>query len=128
MPTYRVDADKGFNFSLADDAFVCQKKNHFQVTVYVGMLGDAKYIKTSEGLQPIDCFYLKLHGVKVCEEHINLNESRRLVPVFTVKRLLLPGGGDKSVNQCGAVPVWPQQETIQARTVSISAYFYHHYW
>lgn len=65
MPTYRVDADKGFNFSLADDAFVCQKKNHFQVTVYVGMLGDPKYVKTSEGLQPIDCFYLKLNGVKV---------------------------------------------------------------
>lgn len=65
MPTYRVDADKGFNFSLSDDAFVCQKKNHFQVTVYVGMLGDPKYIKTSEGLQPIDCFYLKLNGVKV---------------------------------------------------------------
>lgn len=65
MPTYRVDADKGFNFSLADDAFVCQKKNHFQVTVYVGMLGDPKYVKTSEGLQPIECFYLKLNGVKV---------------------------------------------------------------
>ncbi|KAF6738857.1 Myelin regulatory factor [Oryzias melastigma] len=65
MPTYRVDADKGFNFSLADDAFVCQKKNHFQVTVYVGMLGDPKYVKTNEGLQPIDCFYLKLNGVKV---------------------------------------------------------------
>lgn len=65
MPTYRVDADKGFNFSLADDAFVCQKKNHFQVTVYIGMLGDPKYIKTSDGLQPIECFYLKLNGVKV---------------------------------------------------------------
>lgn len=72
MPTYRVDADKGFNFSLADDAFVCQKKNHFQVTVYVGMLGDAKYIKTSEGLQPMDCFYLKLHGVKVRREPVNV--------------------------------------------------------
>lgn len=70
MPTYRVDADKGFNFSLADDAFVCQKKNHFQVTVYIGMLGDPKYIKTSDGLQPIECFYLKLNGVKVscCKE------------------------------------------------------------
>ena len=32
MPDYRVDADKGFNFSFADDAFVCQKKNHFQVS------------------------------------------------------------------------------------------------
>lgn len=34
VPHYRVDADKGFNFSNADDAFVCQKKNHFQVMLY----------------------------------------------------------------------------------------------
>jgi hypothetical protein len=32
LPNYRVDADKGFNFSNTDEAFVCQKKNHFQVT------------------------------------------------------------------------------------------------
>lgn len=64
MLTYRVDADKGFNFSVGDDAFVCQKKNHFQVTVYIGMLGEPKYVKTPEGLKPLDCFYLKLHGVK----------------------------------------------------------------
>ncbi|KAL0968851.1 hypothetical protein UPYG_G00272690 [Umbra pygmaea] len=78
MPTYRVDADKGFNFSLADDAFVCQKKNHFQVTVYCGMLGDPKYIKTSEGLQPIDCFYLKLNGVKLeaMNQSINVEQSQ----------------------------------------------------
>ncbi|KAM4733474.1 myelin regulatory factor isoform 1-T1 [Anableps anableps] len=78
MPTYRVDADKGFNFSLADDAFVCQKKNHFQVTVYIGMLGDPKYIKTNEGLQPIDCFYLKLHGVKVeaMNQSISVEQSQ----------------------------------------------------
>ncbi len=67
MPTYRVDADKGFNFSLSDDAFVCQKKNHFQVTVYIGMPGDPNYVKTSEGLQPIECFLLKLNGVKVSQ-------------------------------------------------------------
>ncbi|XP_004553077.2 myelin regulatory factor isoform X2 [Maylandia zebra] len=78
MPTYRVDADKGFNFSLADDAFVCQKKNHFQVTVYIGMLGDPKYVKTSEGLQPIDCFYLKLNGVKVeaMNQSISVEQSQ----------------------------------------------------
>ncbi|XP_061532918.1 myelin regulatory factor isoform X2 [Phycodurus eques] len=78
MPTYRVDADKGFNFSLSDDAFVCQKKNHFQVTVYVGMLGDPKFVKTSEGLQPIDCFYLKLNGVKVeaMNQSINVEQSQ----------------------------------------------------
>lgn len=33
VPHYRVDADKGFNFSNSDDAFVCQKKNHFQVKI-----------------------------------------------------------------------------------------------
>ncbi|XP_029379268.1 myelin regulatory factor [Echeneis naucrates] len=78
MPTYRVDADKGFNFSLADDAFVCQKKNHFQVTVYIGMLGDPKYIKTNDGLQPIDCFYLKLNGVKVeaMNQSISVEQSQ----------------------------------------------------
>ncbi|XP_066523908.1 myelin regulatory factor isoform X3 [Hoplias malabaricus] len=78
MPTYRVDADKGFNFSLADDAFVCQKKNHFQVTVYIGMLGDPKYVKTNEGLQPIECFYLKLNGVKLeaMNQTINVEQSQ----------------------------------------------------
>lgn len=39
MPTFRVDADKGFNFSNPDEAFVCQKKNHFQVTVHVQVSG-----------------------------------------------------------------------------------------
>ncbi|XP_051979092.1 myelin regulatory factor-like isoform X3 [Xyrauchen texanus] len=78
MPTYRVDADKGFNFSLADDAFVCQKKNHFQVTVYIGMPGDPKYMKTSEGLQLIECFYLKLNGVKLeaMNQAINVEQSQ----------------------------------------------------
>nr|XP_012633724.1 myelin regulatory factor isoform X6 [Microcebus murinus] len=78
MLTYRVDADKGFNFSVGDDAFVCQKKNHFQVTVYVGMLGEPKYVKTPEGLKPLDCFYLKLHGVKLeaLNQSINIEQSQ----------------------------------------------------
>lgn len=52
MLTYRVDADKGFNFSVGDDAFVCQKKNHFQVTVYIGMLGEPKYTEQVVGWAP----------------------------------------------------------------------------
>ncbi|XP_074131582.1 myelin regulatory factor isoform X3 [Sminthopsis crassicaudata] len=78
MLTYRVDADKGFNFSVGDDAFVCQKKNHFQVTVYIGMLGEPKYVKTPEGLKPLDCFYLKLHGVKAeaLNQSINIEQSQ----------------------------------------------------
>ncbi|XP_029770828.1 myelin regulatory factor isoform X1 [Suricata suricatta] len=78
MLTYRVDADKGFNFSVGDDAFVCQKKNHFQVTVYIGVLGEPKYVKTPEGLKPLDCFYLKLHGVKLeaLNQSINIEQSQ----------------------------------------------------
>lgn len=113
MPTYRVDADKGFNFSLADDAFVCQKKNHFQVTVYIGMLGDPKYIKTNDGLQPIDCFYLKLHGVKVSEVHDDNMADHCCLCVLSVCFFFwLLVGGHESVDQCGAVAVWPQQETL----------------
>lgn len=63
---------------MGDDAFVCQKKNHFQVTVYIGMLGEPKYVKTPEGLKPLDCFYLKLHGVKLeaLNQSINIEQSQ----------------------------------------------------
>ncbi|KAM4723130.1 myelin regulatory factor [Rhinophrynus dorsalis] len=78
MPTYKVDADKGFNFSVGDDAFVCQKKNHFQVTVYIGMIGEPKYVKTPEGILPIECFYLKLNGVKLeaINQSISIEQSQ----------------------------------------------------
>ncbi|XP_022907094.1 myelin regulatory factor-like protein isoform X1 [Onthophagus taurus] len=64
VPHYRVDADKGFNFSNADDAFVCQKKNHFQITCHVQLLGDAQFVKTSKGFQKITSFHLHFYGVK----------------------------------------------------------------
>ncbi|XP_063800737.1 myelin regulatory factor isoform X8 [Pseudophryne corroboree] len=78
MPTYKVDADKGFNFSVGDDAFVCQKKNHFQVTVYIGMIGEPKYVKTPEGILPLECFYLKLNGVKLeaINQSISIEQSQ----------------------------------------------------
>ena len=61
---YRVDADKGFNFSHADEAFVCQKKNHFQVTVHVMAYGQPRYVKTSEGPKKVDQFFLHFYGCK----------------------------------------------------------------
>ncbi|XP_075423069.1 myelin regulatory factor isoform X4 [Ascaphus truei] len=78
LPTYKVDADKGFNFSVGDDAFVCQKKNHFQVTVYIGMIGEPKYVKTPDGILPLECFYLKLNGVKLesINQSINIEQSQ----------------------------------------------------
>lgn len=65
MPHYRVDADKGFNFSNADDAFVCQKKNHFQITCHTQLQGEAQFVKTQDGLRKISSFHLHFYGVKV---------------------------------------------------------------
>ncbi|KAF4523938.1 hypothetical protein B566_EDAN011192 [Ephemera danica] len=65
VPHYRVDADKGFNFSNADDAFVCQKKNHFQITCHAQLQGDAHFVRTPEGLKKIGSFHLHFYGVKV---------------------------------------------------------------
>jgi len=73
---YRVDADKGFNHAPPDDAFVCQKKNHFQITVHVGISGMItpsgcttlpKFIRLPEegGVVPIDALYLHFYGIKV---------------------------------------------------------------
>ncbi|XP_061181397.1 myelin regulatory factor-like isoform X2 [Saccostrea echinata] len=65
QPNFRVDADKGFNFSQPDDSFVCQKKNHFQVTVHMQVSGDPRYVTTPEGVKKIDAFYLHFNGIKM---------------------------------------------------------------
>lgn len=64
-PGYHVDTDKGFSYSTTDEAFVCQKKNHFQVTVHIGMAGDPTYVKTPVGPMPFDGFQVKVFGIKV---------------------------------------------------------------
>ncbi|XP_050527388.1 myelin regulatory factor-like protein isoform X3 [Daktulosphaira vitifoliae] len=65
IPHYRVDADKGFNFSNIDDAFVCQKKNHFQITCHTQLQGDAQFVRTAEGIHKVNSFQLHFYGVKV---------------------------------------------------------------
>ncbi|XP_045177202.2 myelin regulatory factor-like isoform X3 [Mercenaria mercenaria] len=64
-PQFRVDADKGFNFSVSDDSFVCQKKNHFQITCHIGITGDPKYVRTHEGVKKIDHYCLHFNGIKL---------------------------------------------------------------
>lgn len=65
LPHFRVDADKGFNFSNSDDAFVCQKKNHFQITCHVQLHGNAVFVKTPTGLEKIRTFHIHFYGVKL---------------------------------------------------------------
>eukprot|EP00731_Ephydatia_muelleri_P006567 Em0003g815a len=62
---FQVEADKGFIFSVGDDSYVCQKKNHFQISVNVVFHKVPKYVKLKDDIfHPIEMFVLVLHGVK----------------------------------------------------------------
>ncbi|XP_072511467.1 myelin regulatory factor-like protein [Notamacropus eugenii] len=92
---YSVVTDKGFNFSVADEAFVCQKKNHFQITVHVQVWGNPQYVKTQMGVKPIETFYLKAFGVKVEATNqivaIEQSQSDRSKRIFNPYKIDLPG-------------------------------------
>ncbi|KAJ8373772.1 hypothetical protein SKAU_G00043520 [Synaphobranchus kaupii] len=94
-PGYHVDTDKGFSYSTTDEAFVCQKKNHFQVTVHIGMAGTPKYVKTPSGPKPIESFYMKVFGVKFeAQSHlvtIEQSQSDRTKKPFLPIKVSLPG-------------------------------------
>ncbi|KAL0967231.1 hypothetical protein UPYG_G00249480 [Umbra pygmaea] len=94
-PGYHVDTDKGFIFSTADEAFVCQKKNHFQVTVHIGMAGHPHYVKTPQGPAPIENFHVKVFGVKLetqsNEVTIEQSQSDRSKKPFLPVDVNLPG-------------------------------------
>ena len=67
VQTYRLDGDKGFNFSQIDKAFVCQKKNHFQITSCLSFNDAPQYVMTAEGPKPVEGFFMHFYGVKVCD-------------------------------------------------------------
>ncbi|XP_050963242.1 myelin regulatory factor-like protein isoform X2 [Labeo rohita] len=94
-PGYHVDTDKGFSYSTADEAFVCQKKNHFQVTVHIGMVGDPRFVRTSAGLMPIESFHVNVFGLKLeAQSHlvtIEQSQSDRSKKPFLPVRVNLPG-------------------------------------
>ncbi|TNN47322.1 Myelin regulatory factor-like protein [Liparis tanakae] len=81
-PAYHVDTDKGFNYSAADEAFVCQKKNHFQVTVHIGVATEPAYVRTPGGPRAVDHFQIQVFGVK-----LKCGGGRPVVPLVTPVRL-----------------------------------------
>ncbi|CAJ1054657.1 myelin regulatory factor-like protein [Xyrichtys novacula] len=95
-PAYHVDTDKGFIYSAADEAFVCQKKNHFQVTVHIGIAAEPQYIGTPSGPQQVDHFLIKVYGVKLeSPSHqvtIEQSQSDRSKKPFHPVRVSLPSG------------------------------------
>ena len=68
IPTMSVIADKGFNYSTVDEAFIVQKKNHFQVSIDLKTPDPAsvRYVKHSEtGVMHTPSFYqINFFGVK----------------------------------------------------------------
>ena len=51
-------------FSEPDQSFVCQKKNHFQITTNIKLSVVPMYVLTSEGPKEVTDFYLQLNGCK----------------------------------------------------------------
>ncbi|KAM9578215.1 myelin regulatory factor-like protein [Guaruba guarouba] len=92
---YHIVTDKGFNFSITDDAFVCQKKNHFQITVHIRITGHPKYVKTQLGGKPIEKFCLKAFGIKADAPNqtiaIEQSQSDRSKKTFHPVKVDLPG-------------------------------------
>ena len=78
MPFLQVSADKGFNFSNLDDAFIAQKKNHFQLTCHVVKEGLHDLVSTEAGFRPIEHLQLNFYGVKseAPEQRIQIEQSQ----------------------------------------------------
>ncbi|XP_074659868.1 myelin regulatory factor-like protein [Tubulanus polymorphus] len=65
-PVFRVIADKGFNLSTNGDAFVCQKKNHFQITVHTNVTSTPRFLQAPNGNTfNIVGFYVHFYGIKM---------------------------------------------------------------
>ncbi|KAF7229480.1 myelin regulatory factor-like protein isoform X1 [Nothobranchius furzeri] len=95
-PVCCVHTDKGFNYSPSDEAFVCQKKNHFQVTVHIGVAADPLFVKTQDGPQEVDYLHIKVFGVKFetpsHEVTIEQSQPDRSKKPFHPVRVALSGG------------------------------------
>ncbi|XP_061617715.1 myelin regulatory factor-like protein isoform X2 [Phyllopteryx taeniolatus] len=99
-PVLAVDTDKGFNFSPADDAVVCQKKNHFQVTVHVGVAAEPAYVTTPHGMRRPDRLDINVFGIKMesPEQRVTMEQSqadRTKKPLRPVRVGVANGGMSK---------------------------------
>ena len=64
---FRAEVDKGFKQSATHDCYICQKKNHFQVTVATKTAAAPAYVATATGLHRIATTIVMLNGAR-CEE------------------------------------------------------------
>lgn len=58
---------------------MCQKKNHFQITCQIQLVGDAQFVKVSENrYEEITSFHLHFYGVKYesSDQEIKVEQSQ----------------------------------------------------
>eukprot|EP00041_Stephanoeca_diplocostata_P024651 m.631042 g.631042 ORF g.631042 m.631042 type:complete len:523 (-) comp22570_c0_seq1:395-1963(-) len=71
------DVDKGFKSSPENNGYICQKKNHFQVSIVLSTPKKVGYVSTESGMLKVKELVLDLHGVKFEDTsyHIQLEQS-----------------------------------------------------
>lgn len=65
QPGFRAEVDKGFKHSIEGEGWICQKKNHFQVTVALKISAQPAYVATRSGLLKVSGLFINVHGVKL---------------------------------------------------------------
>ena len=81
---FNVETDKGFNFSSFDDSFVCQKKNHFQVS----QLADACIESTIMILFEQVTITVFFQGVpKFVEIKVSVTTMYQIIPFTDIKSI-----------------------------------------
>lgn len=92
--TIQCDVDKGFKAS-ATEGYICQKKNHFQVSIRVAASDCPRVVDTGDGtMAKVEGLFVELYGIK-CENpeaRIALDQSSTDRQKRPFKPLALNGG------------------------------------
>ncbi|CAB3993235.1 myelin regulatory factor, partial [Paramuricea clavata] len=64
-PSLVVTCDKGLSFSPAESVFICQKKNHFQVSLNLEITSDSQTrIQVEDACEDVICYKVHLYAIK----------------------------------------------------------------
>ncbi|XP_046841087.1 myelin regulatory factor-like [Xenia sp. Carnegie-2017] len=64
-PCLHVTCDKGLTFSPAESVFICQKKNHFQISLNLEMvIGNSTLVKVNDALETVNFVKIHLYAIK----------------------------------------------------------------
>ena len=73
-----MQVDKGVKRMRDSDSFICQKKNHFQVTLALQLAAEPAYVATQVGMLRISGLYVVMHGIKLEAPHVKIHLEQSL--------------------------------------------------